>query len=311
MKLLGAARSRSIMAVVSALATLIVVHGPSALAADPPALGDAGSRAAAPPVYVADFVSTAATGADMNDTGTVTGTSYPDPGCGPFCLPPLQAVVWRAGQRIVLPTVPGFSTITVRSINDMGWVAGFAGVDGLTTHAVVWKPSGNTYQAIDLGTLPGTAVSTAVGIDDLGRVVGWSTTSTFPANGSPFVWTEAGGMVDLSVRGFPDEMPLAISPEGTVATRLTWYRLGDPTSIVSMPPAPNFVIGSEPTAINDEGDQARFLISTGTDHRRYLFRFRHEGTWQQISFSGIKNTPYGVGSIDAAGDVTATSSASA
>src|SRR5512145_1406397 len=54
-------------------------------------------------VYVADFVAPAAFGAAMNDLGDVTGTSYPDTGCGPFCLPPLETVVWRGGVRIVLP----------------------------------------------------------------------------------------------------------------------------------------------------------------------------------------------------------------
>lgn len=296
----------SIVGVALVLAGLGQLAAPTGASAGSTVSHQAGSRAA-PPTYVADFVSTAATGAAMNAAGDVAGSSYPDPGCGPFCLPPLETVVWRAGQRIVLPMVPGFSSITVRSINGPGWVAGFAGVVGLTTHAVVWKPNGTTYQSIDLGTLPGTTISDAVGIDDLGRVVGWSTTANFPPNGSPFMWTEAGGMVDLSAQGFPDDRPLAISPGGAVATQLTWYHLGDPTSVVSMPPAPHsFVVGVEPTAINDSGDQARFLISTSTENLRYLFRFHHEGTWQQISFSGIKNTPYGVGSITAGGDVTAT-----
>jgi hypothetical protein len=57
------------------------------------------------PMYVADFVSTAAFGVAMNDAGDVTGTSYRDTGCGPFCLPPLDTVVWRGGARIVLPPV--------------------------------------------------------------------------------------------------------------------------------------------------------------------------------------------------------------
>jgi hypothetical protein len=114
-------------------------------------------------------------------------------------------------------------------------------------------------------------------------------------------------MVDLSSQGFPDEPMLAISQGGTVATQTTWYRLGEPNSVVSMPPAPpSFVIGGEPTAINDAGDQARFLIATGTENLRYLFRFHHEGAWQQISFTGIKNSPYGIGSISAAQDITAT-----
>lgn len=259
-------------------------------------------------LYVADFISTAAFGSAMNDAGDVTGTSYLDPGCGPWCLPPLETVVWRGTERIVLPSIPGLTGIYVSSINNQGWVAGFAGFPGTTTHAVVWKPNGNTYQAIDLGTLPGTTISYAVGIDNTGRVVGWSTTSNFPPSGSPFMWTESAGMIDLSAQGFPDEFPLDISPGGAVATPGYWYRLEDPASVVAMPPPPRgFVVGTESTKINDAGDQARFLISTSTENLRYLFRFYHEGTWQQISSTGNGHlAPYGVGSINSAGDVTAT-----
>jgi probable HAF family extracellular repeat protein len=284
--------------------TLSLLCGIPALAQSP----RSPNAATAPPTaYVADFVSTAATGVAMNNTGDVAGTSYVDTGCGSFCLPPLETVVWRGGARIVLPTVPGLSGIYVRSINSQGWVAGFAGYPGTTTHAVVWKPNGNTYDAIDIGVLPGTTISDAMGIDDQGRVVGWSTTSSFPPNGSPFMWSESTGMIDLSAQGFPDEPALAISPGGTVATQFNWYRLDDPASVVSMPSPPQgFTIGAESTAINDAGDQARFLISTSTEHLRYLFRFHHEGTWQQISFTGNKNVLYSVGSITAARDVSAT-----
>lgn len=268
----------------------------------------ADAAAAPPAAYAADFVSTAATGSAMNDAGDVVGTSYTDPGCGWSCLPPLETVVWRGGVRTVLPLLPGLTGITVRSINAQGWVAGFAGFPGTTTHAVVWKPNGGTYDIIDLGTLPGTTISDVAGIDDLGRVVGWSTTSFFPPNGSPFMWSESTGMVDLSAQGYPDETPLAISPGGTVATVNFWYRLEDPASVVSMPSPPRgFVIGAGSTAINDAGDQARFLISTSTQNLAYLFRFHHEGTWQQISsIGGGHLAPWGVGSINAARDVSAT-----
>jgi hypothetical protein len=242
----------------------------------------------------------------MNDGGDVTGTSYPDPGCGPFCLPDEDTVVWRGGERIVLPPVPGFSGITVRGINDEGWVAGFAGDLETAAHAVVWKPVGDTYEAIDLGVLPGTTASEAIGIDDLGRAVGWSTTLTFPPNGSPFMWSESTGMVDLSAQGFPDEKPLAMSQGGTVATADSWYRLGDPASVVAMPSAPpGFAIGTDPTAINDAGDQGRFLVWTSGTRPRYLFRFHHDGTWQQISDLAAGGL-YGMGSITDAKDVTAT-----
>jgi probable HAF family extracellular repeat protein len=263
----------------------------------------------APSTYVADFVSTAAFGASMNDSGDVTGTSYPDPGCGWSCLPTLETVAWRGGSRIVLPSVPGLSGITVRGINGQGWIAGFAGLSGTTTHAVVWKPIGNAYAAIDLGALPGTTISSAAGIDNLGRVVGYSTTQFFPPTGAPFVWTEAGGMVDLSAQGFPNESPLTISPGGTVALTTSWYRLDDPNSRLFLVPPPQgfFPPGGDPTAINDAGDQIRFLASTSSQSLRYLFRYQNSGVWQQLGSLGNGHLlPYGAGSVTSSGDLTAT-----
>jgi probable HAF family extracellular repeat protein len=261
------------------------------------------------PLYVADFVSTAASGIAMNAAGDVIGTSYPDPGCGPFCLPPLETVVWRAGTRIVLPPVPGFTGITVRAINASGWIAGAAGYVGINNHAVVWMPSGNSYTPVDLGTLPGTTISDVAGIDDQGRVVGWSTTTNFPPNGSPFMWSQATGMVDLSAQGFPDEAPLAVSPGGAVATPAYWYQLGNPASVTPMPAPPSgyYPPGSYATVINDLGDQGRFLVPTSNQSLVYPFRFTHGAGWQQISFSGTGSLSIaGMGSINAAQDVSFT-----
>jgi probable HAF family extracellular repeat protein len=301
----GNPRVRAILTTILALASIFSAGAGSPVLAAPLV----GVEAALPAGYAIDLVSPAASGVAMNDAGDVTGTSYPNPGCGSFCLPTLETVVWRGAQRIVLPSAPGLTGISVRSINAQGWVAGYAGYLGSNNHAVVWKLTGTTYQVIDLGTLPGTSISEAAGIDSLGRVVGWSTTTSFPANGSPFMWSESTGMVDLSAQGYPDEMPLAISPGGAVATPGYWYRLEAPASVVAMPSSPPsfFPPGTYPTAINDLGDQARFLASTSTQNLVYLFRFHHEGTWQQISSTGTGNlSRFGVGTINSAGDVTAT-----
>lgn len=264
-----------------------------------------------PSSYVVDLVATASFGVDMNDADDVIGTSYPDPGCGSGCLPPLETVIWKDGSRIVLPAVPGLSGITVTGVNNAGWVCGYAGLQSTITHAVVWKPNGNSYTAIDLGNLPGKNVSTAVGIDDLGRVVGWSTTLNFPPVGAPFMWTELGGMVDLSLLGFPNESPVGISPNGTVATFGYWYQLENTASIAPMAAPPgNFFIQNSSAGINDAGDQVRFLgLFTGGQVLVYPFRYNHEknGSWQQISFTPTGNlTIYGIGSINDAKDITVT-----
>ncbi len=256
-------------------------------------------------VYVVDFVATAAFGVAMNDAGDVTGTSYPDPGCGSSCLPPLEPVVWKGGERIVLPNLPGLTGVTPSDINNMGWVSGFGGSFGFG-HAGAWKPNGSTFTPIDMGLLPGTTSSNAIGLDDSNRAVGYATASS--GTETPFVWTEAGGMMNLVTQGFPGERPLGISPGGSVATVGHWYHLGDPGSVLTQPPPPaGFLLENSTVAINDAGDQARFLVTTGGENLDYPFRFHHEGTYQQISFTPTGHlSSYGVGSINDAQDITAT-----
>lgn len=264
---------------------------------------------AAGDVYAPTFVATAANGVALGVAGDVLGTSYPDPGCGPFCLPPLEPVVWQNGvDRRVLPALAGYVGVYPKAIDPAGNVVGLAGLPGTVTRATRWTPTPAGYVATDLGVLAGTTTSDAIGVDDSGRVVGWSTTITFPPNGSPFLWTETGGMTDLSAAGFPDETPLAISPGGMVATVNTWYDLDDPASVHQMtaPPA-GFLLGSYPAVINDDGEQARFLVAVGGQNLVYPFRYHTDGTWHQISQVGTGNlTTYGLGSIDADGTVTAT-----
>jgi hypothetical protein len=66
-------------------------------------------------------------------------------------------------------------------------------------------------------------------------------------------------------------------------------------------------VGTYPTAINDDGEQARFLVSTSGQNLVYLFRLHPDGSWNQISSLGTGSlTTYGIGSIAPDGTVTAT-----
>ena len=217
---------------------------------------------------------------------------------------PLETVVWKGGERIVLPSVPGLSGVTTSDINNLGWISGFGGLLGFG-HAAAWKPNGSTYTPIDMGLLPGTTSSIAIGIDDNNRAVGYASTSS--GVHTPFMWTEAGGMVNLITQGFPAETPLGISPGGTVATVGHWYHLGDPGSVIALTPPPtDFRLESSTVGINDAGDQARFLVNIQPENLVYPFRY-HDGTWQQIGFAGTGHlSAAGVGSINDAQDITAT-----
>lgn len=263
-------------------------------------------------MYVADFVATAATGWDLNDAGDVVGRSYTDPGCGPFCLPPQEIVVWRGGNRVVLPLVPGFSSSYQFPffINNQGKIGGIAGIPGSMTHAAVWTPSGTSYTVQDLGVFPGTSSAEVAGIDDLGRMVGWSTQGgAIPTLTVPFMWSQGTGMVDLKAQGYPNERPAAMSPGGKVVTWNFWYQLGNPASVVPLPPPPRGFMGagSNGSAINDAGDQAHFLVSTSTQNLVYPFRLSNGGAWQMISSAGTGHlSRYGMGSINSAQDISFT-----
>jgi hypothetical protein len=259
-------------------------------------------------LYVADFIGSAATAVAMNDAGDVAGQSYVDPGCAPFCLARLETVAWRSGVRYVLPSVSGFPTSYVRGMNNSSWIVGLAGTPGSSTRALLWRPNATGYGVTDLGALPGTSIAEAVGVDNADRVVGWSRGLNFPSPTKPFLWTSTAGLVDLGAQGYPAERPEAISPGGTVATAGFWYRLGNPASATTVPAPPRgFYVQPYPTVINDNGDQARFLITTGSQNLLYPYRLPAGGTWQQLSSAPTGSlSRYGFGSINAAQDVTLT-----
>lgn len=281
-----------------------------ALNASATATQEAASQVA--PIYALDFVGTAATGFDLNDAGDVVGKSYTDPGCGPFCLPPQENVVWKGGERIVLPPVAGLdgpSSYYAGYINNRGTIAGAAGFVG-GSHAVRWSPDGTGYVAEDLGVLPGTSSAAVFGLDDQDRLVGWATTGgAIPSVALPFMWSQTTGMVNLKDLGYPHERPAAMSPGGKVVTWGSWYQLGDPASVMPLPPMPQSFMGagSNGSAINDAGDQAHFLVSTNSQNLVYPFRLSAGGTWQQISSAGSGSmSRYSMGSINAGQDVTFT-----
>jgi len=272
-----------------------------------------GTRASAvASIYGLEFVSTAASGFDMNDAGDVVGRSYRDTGCGPFCLPPEDNVVWRGGNRIVLPSVPGQTTATQfpSFINNQGVIGGSVGDPPLNAQPVVWTPSGAGYTAQLIGGLPGMPFASVAGLDDQGRMVGWSSTGgAIPTAAAPYMWSQGTGFVNLKALGYPNEIPGGMSPGGKVVTTSGhWYQLGNPASVLPLPPVPTgFFSTSGGGVINDNGDQAHFLVTSGSQNLIYPFRLSNGGAWQQIS--GIPTghlSSAGLGSINLAQDITFT-----
>lgn len=283
----------------------LIRPGRVALAAALLASGGFSTNARADETYAVDFVSTAAAGGALNDDGDVAGSAFADDDCGPWCVAHKETVAWLEGERIVLPGLAGYTNLYVTGMNSHRWISGFAGSSS-AKRAVVWKPTLSGYTLIDLGILPGSRTSIASGIDEVGRVVGWSTTVGPGGASNPFVWTESEGMLDLVSLGFPDDIPLAISPAGMVATEDYWYSLDNVGSVVLMrPPPQGFAVGILPTVVNDSGEQARFLLGEGEEV--FLFRYHPNGTWQQLASTGTDRLGrFGLGSINSAGDVSGT-----
>jgi probable HAF family extracellular repeat protein len=87
------------------------------------------------------------------------------------------------------------STSVAIGINDLGQVVGYADTDaGIVVHAFRWSSAAGMEDLGSLGTASADR-SEAWGINTAGQVVGRTGTS---AGLHGFVWTEAGGMVDLN-----------------------------------------------------------------------------------------------------------------
>jgi probable HAF family extracellular repeat protein len=122
---------------------------------------------------------------DLNDAGQVVGSASAVAGRPrPFR--------WTAEQGMeVLPLLMFGARGAANSINAAGQIVGWS--EGtFSSRAVLWT---SPTQVADLGTLGGTTAR-ANGINTAGQVVG----SSYDAQGYPraFLWTPAGGMVDLN-----------------------------------------------------------------------------------------------------------------
>ena len=113
----------------------------------------------------------------------------------------------------------------VVGVSDTKWIDPLVGGNPLA-HAFSWSPSGPTAgRMLDLGTLGG-LTSIAFALNDAGQAVGKAGTDPASPNLShAFVWTAAGGLVDLNTRipkapaGLTVTEALAISQNGSILAR--------------------------------------------------------------------------------------------
>lgn len=262
---------------------------------------------AVPRTYVLDFLAASGEVVDINEAGQVIGERNIDEGCDPFCIiVPSEAGVWDERGFTALPMKPAWSWVDLEGISGDGWIVGTAYMSD-DIRGVMWKPSGPGYDIVEIPGLPGTDFTAATGIDDSHRVIGSSYSLSPPAY-KGFVWSEAAGIVDLTDLGFPGDTPLSISPAGTVAFVTGWYELDVPglVHLLTDPPPEYQAPGGLKVAINDAGDQARYIAHVNSNSNSHAFRYTNSGEWQYLGFFSPANPSNEIGGITSNMDITAT-----
>jgi hypothetical protein len=172
--------TRSRVAGLTAAALLLLTAAiPVAQAADPP------------PAYDVTFLGNG-TPVAINDTGTIAGTRLVGTS-GYEALVSVGGASWT-----VLPKPAGADTTFPTDVNDAGVIVGNAYTSGNSV-GVRWLPGPGGYTVEVLPRLAGDPSSYATGIDNLGRIVGARRSLGYvPAATSGWLWSPAGGVVDLA-----------------------------------------------------------------------------------------------------------------
>lgn len=280
------ARARIRLAALATALPLVVaaalVSAP-AQAAEPP-----------PPIYRVSILPFQANIVDMSGAGHIAGINYPDG----------QPFVWTpSGGVVVLPTPTGARNPNVVGVNSSGWVAGALVANG-TTLGVVWQPTATGYTMVTLPRPTDLGPPMPIAIDDASRVIGSAGVPGKPWS-YPFLWTADGGSVSLVSLGYPTDLPTSISPTtGWVATPTSAYRLGDPATVVPLPPAPASFSYVYTHAIADDGDRFVLAQRPSSMYAARLFRVDAQtATWIDLWGSDIYSWFHGVTDVNARGDM--------
>ncbi len=128
------------------------------------------------------------------------------------------AVVWDASGVPTLVTTPTSGGATMRTAfraNDSGWAVG-QGIDpDNAARNVGFVFDSSTGTSFEVGALPDANGAIAFGVSNAGHVVGSSMLNQ--GSGRPFVWTQAGGMVEIPLpAGTSSGIARAVNSDGWV-----------------------------------------------------------------------------------------------
>jgi probable HAF family extracellular repeat protein len=162
----------------------------------------------------------------VNNQGTVIGLRTVNPNTNNY-----EALISTAGQPwVILPGPAGATSVFPTDLNDSGVIVGVA---SMTTgrRAIRWTPSGAGYTVALLPLLPGEIASYATGINNLGQVVGARAGILGTPYGFGWIYTDAGGLVDLNTRYGWFATPNDINDNGVILSGTQTFSLATETVV--------------------------------------------------------------------------------
>ena len=190
-------------------------------------------------------------GLGMNEHGAVVGEYK----CSIWTT--TEAFLWTPEEGFsTLQRPPGVISASAVDINEQGVICGFMIVDGLGFRGFVWE-NGEWTELPPI--LPERGWSGSKAISNSGVVVGQRSVAEGVTPHNAFLWSRAGGFVDLGVMEGPNTSATAINNDATLvagwiggnqfsSTGFLW----DGNSTIQMGPVPDGIT-SIPTAIDGSG----------------------------------------------------------
>lgn len=176
---------RKIVFSLSAILTLLLYT----MAAATPALSAEGL-----PNYQLQYLGPGSPAA-INNSGVVVGARLNGSNYEP--LVSLGGAPWQT-----LPVPGGAMSVFPTDVNDSGVIVGVSFDTAWNAVAVRWTSGGGVYTVEVLPRLAGDASSYATNINNLGQIVGARRALGYTPTGTGWLYSDAGGLVDLTTYGF-------------------------------------------------------------------------------------------------------------
>jgi hypothetical protein len=237
------------------------------------------SAVGGPPSYTVQFLGDGSV-VGINNSNTVVGfRTNPTNNL----QSPLVSVAGGAWGPLPMPT--GATAAFPTDLNDSGVIVGVASM-ATGRRAIRWTLGGAGYVVAVIPLLPGELANYATGINNLGQVVGARAGILGTPYGFGWLYTEAGGVVDLNAAYGWFATPNDINDHGVILSGTQTFNLGTRTVTEVGLPAPTGYNAVGGVAINNAG-QIAGSASLSSVSLNVIAVFRHTpGTgWEYISGS--------------------------